>query len=318
MSESQQAPETERRQLLPLAAALVTVTLWASGFVGIRSAGRDLEPGPLALLRLLVGSAALGGLMLARREGLPPRRALPGIAICGVLWFGVYNVALNDAERRLDAGTAAMLVNVGPVLIALLAAALLREGLPRPLLVGCLVAFAGVAVIGFTGPHHGLRPSLGVGLCLLAACAYAVGVVAQKPALAYASPLQTTWLACTIGAGLCLPFASSLSHELASARATSIGWAVYLGTVPTAIGFITWAYALSRTTAGRMGATTYLVPPLAILMSWALLDQTPRTPALAGGALCLVGVGISRRRPREARSLPASGQLPPEAQPESG
>ena len=136
------------------------------------------------MLRLLVGSAALGALMLARREGLPARRALPGIAVCGVLWFGVYNVALNDAERRLDAGTAAMLVNVGPVLIALLAAALLREGLPRPLLLGCLVAFAGVAVIGFTGPHHGLRPSLGVGLCLLAACAYAVGVVAQKPALA--------------------------------------------------------------------------------------------------------------------------------------
>ena len=40
--------------------------------------------------------------------------ALPGIAVCGVLWFAAYSVALNAAERRLDAGTASMLVNVGP------------------------------------------------------------------------------------------------------------------------------------------------------------------------------------------------------------
>ena len=55
--------------------------------------------------------------------------------ICGVLWLGVYNVALNAAERRVDAGTAAMLVNVGPILIAILAGTLLHgEGFPRP---GC-------------------------------------------------------------------------------------------------------------------------------------------------------------------------------------
>ena len=45
----------------------------------------------------------------------------------GVLWFGVYNVALNEGERRVDAGTAAMLIQVSPVLIALLAALFLGE-----------------------------------------------------------------------------------------------------------------------------------------------------------------------------------------------
>lgn len=303
---------SRHQQLLPVAAALLTVSLWSSAFVGIRSAGRDLEPGPLALLRLLVGSAALGGLMLLRREGLPSRRALPGIAVCGVLWFGVYNVSLNDAERRLDAGTAAMLVNIGPVLIALLAAALLREGLPRQLVAGCLVSFTGVAVIGVASSHHGLRPGLGTILCLLAACSYAIAVIAQKPALAFASPLQVTWLACTLGAVVCLPFVPSLAHELTTARPTSIGWAVYLGTAPTATGFITWAYALSRTTAGRMGATTYLVPPLAILLSWALLGETPQAIALGGGALCLVGVAISRRR-----TVAAPGRVATEAHVES-
>jgi drug/metabolite transporter (DMT)-like permease len=40
-------------------------------------------------------------------------------------------VALNGGERDVDAGTAAMLVNIGPILIALLGGWLLREGFPR-------------------------------------------------------------------------------------------------------------------------------------------------------------------------------------------
>ena len=45
---------------LALGAALVTIVLWASAFVGIRAASVDLSAGALALGRLLVGSIALG------------------------------------------------------------------------------------------------------------------------------------------------------------------------------------------------------------------------------------------------------------------
>jgi drug/metabolite transporter (DMT)-like permease len=285
----------ERERYLALGAALLTVTLWASAFVGIRSAGRDLSPGALALGRLLVGSTALGLLVLARRERLPARRDLTGIALCGLLWFALYSVVLNEAERTVDAGTAAMLVNVGPILIAVLAGAVLREGFPRTLLAGCAIAFAGAVVIGIATADHGIAPSWGAVLCLVAALAYAGGVVAQKPLLARVSPLQVTWLACTTGALACLPFSVSLWHEAGDAGASALAWTVYLGTVPTAIGFIAWAYALSRTTAGRMGSTTYLVTPIAIVLGWLVLGEAPPTLAFLGGALCLVGVAVARR-----------------------
>jgi drug/metabolite transporter (DMT)-like permease len=274
---------------------LLTVTHWASAFVGIRSAGRDLSPGVLALGRLLVGSVALGALVLFRREGLPARRDLPGIALCGVLWFALYSVALNEAERSVDAGTAAMLVNVGPILIAVLAGVILREGFPRNLVAGCAIAFAGATVIGIATSKHGLEPSWGAVLCLFAALAYAGGVVTQKPLLARVSPLQMTWLACTAGAFACLPFAGALWNDAADARGAAIAWTVYLGIVPTGIGFIAWAYALSRTSAGRMGSTTYLVTPIAIVLGWLLLGETPAALAFAGGVLCLLGVAVARR-----------------------
>jgi len=239
---------------------------------------------------------------VARREPLPGRRELAGIALCGVLWFGLYNVVLNAGEKRIDAGTAAMLVNVGPILIAIFAGFLLNEGFPSRLFAGCLVSFAGAVVIGIATSRHGLHETLGALLCIVAAFGYAGGVVAQKPVLRHASPLSVTWLACTIGAISCLPYAGSLVHGVAHARGSSIAWMVYLGVAPTAIGFVTWAYALARTTAGRMGSTTYLVPPLALLFGWAFLGEVPPLLVLPGGALCLAGVGVARTGGRRARA----------------
>jgi drug/metabolite transporter (DMT)-like permease len=284
-----------------LLAALVTVVLWASAFVGIRAAGEDLSPGALSLGRLAVGSFLLGALALSRGGRWPGRPELPLLLTCGVLWFGLYNPVLNEAEQRVDAGTAAMLVNVGPLLIALLAGFLLGEGFPRLLVVGCAVAFAGAVVIGVTTSERGVSAGWGSVLCVVAAALYAGGVIAQKPLLSRASALHITWLACLIGMVVCLPFAPQLFDELGTARSSSIAWMVYLGAFPTAVAFTTWAYALSRTTAGRMGATTYLVPPLAILLGWAMLGESPEALAFLGGALCLAGVVLARRPSLPAR-----------------
>lgn len=166
-----------------------------------------------------------------------------------------------------------------------------------------VVAFAGVAVIAVattSGSSHGSN-GLGVALCLVAAVAYAVGVISQKPLLADLPALQVTWLACTIGAVCCLPWAGSLVHQLGTVSAGSVCWMVYLGLFPTAVAFTTWAYALARTSAGRAGATTYLVPPMTVLLSWLLLGEVPPALAFVGGALCLCGVALTRRTPRSAR-----------------
>jgi len=285
-------------RIAALTAALTTVVLWASAFVGIRSAGKSLSPGPLTLGRLVVGVAALGLVALARREPLPRRVDLrpvwAGLLVCGVLWFGVYNVALNSAERRVDAGTAAMLVNVGPIVIAVLAGLFLGEGFPRRLFIGLAIAFAGVIVIG-AAVSSSEATEAGVVLCLAAAVSYAAAVVAQKRVLRRLAPLQTILLCCLIGAAVCLPFAPQLADELREADGGAIAWMVYLGLFPTALAFTTWAYALARTGAGRMGAITYLVPPLSVLLGWLLLEESPPPLALAGGAVCLLGVVVARR-----------------------
>ncbi|WP_435881361.1 DMT family transporter [Streptomyces bobili] len=304
MMNTARRPE-RRTELLAAGAASVTVVLWASAFVSIRSAGAAYSPGALALGRLLAGALTLGLICLVRREGVPPRSAWRGIAVSGVLWFGFYMVALNWGEQEVDAGTAALVVNIGPLLIALLGARFLGDRLPPRLLAGMAVSFAGAVTVGLSMSGGGGSSLLGVVLCLLAAVAYAGGVVAQKPALGRASALQVTTFGCLVGALMCLPFTGQLVADAADAPVTATLNMVYLGVFPTALAFTTWAYALARTTAGRMGATTYAVPSLVVLMSWLALGEVPGVLTLAGGALCLAGVAVSRSRAGARTAEPA-------------
>jgi len=291
-----------RRRVVPataVAAMTVTVLAWASAFVAIRAVGRGYEPGPLALGRLVLGTVALGLPLVARRRWVrPDRREWALLVVCGLAWFAVYNVVLNAAERLVDAGTTAMLVNIGPILIALLAGLVLGEGFPRSLLVGAAVAFAGAVLIGVATSRSAGADGVGALLCLVAAATYAVGVVSQKPVLRRLPALQVTWTACAIGTLACLPFTPALVAQTRSADAGTVAGLVYLGLVPTALAFTTWAYTLARMDAGRLGVTTYLVPPLAILAAWPLLGEVPPPLAVAGGVVCLAGVALSRRRNR--------------------
>ena len=286
---------------LPLAAVACTLVFWASAFVAIRHLGHDFSPGALSLGRLLVGSLCLAAVALSRGVPRPTGRELLTIAVIGVLWFGVYNVALNAGERKVDAGTAAMLIQVSPVLIALMAALFLSERFTVPLGLGLALAFGGVALIALaTSPDGsaGKGDVLGVLLCLVSAVAYSISLILQKPLMVRLPAVLVTWLACTVGAVSCLPFAGDLLTQARDAPASSTWWLVYLGIFPTAIAFTTYAFALKHMSASNLGVTTYLVPPITIVMGLVFLGETPPTMAYAGGVLALLGVALARRRPR--------------------
>jgi drug/metabolite transporter (DMT)-like permease len=286
----------------------VTVVLWASAFVGIRDAADSFSAGPLSLGRLAVAAVVLTVLAKPWKHRLPSGRPFLLLLLAGVSWFGAYNISLNAGERQVDAGTAALVVTVGPILIAVLAGVLLKEGFPKPLLIGVAVAASGVVLISLSTRDSSAvdtASTTGVVLCLIAAVTYAIGVLAQKPTLTTVTPVMSVWLMCIVGAIVCLPYLPSLVRELGDASTSDIVWLVYLGAFPTAIGFSTWSYALKRLSAGQVASATYLVPAIATLISWALLSEVPAPLAFVGGGLCLVGVAITRYRRRSAPAAAA-------------
>jgi drug/metabolite transporter (DMT)-like permease len=120
-----------------------------------------------------------------------------------------------------------MIINIGPLLIALFAGLLLREGFPRGLFSGSAIAFTG-CVIAVATTQNGTRSALGIALCLVAVLAYAAAAVVEKPVLARVSPFQVTWLGCVAGTIACLPFAPSLVTDAAKAGPAALGWTIYL------------------------------------------------------------------------------------------
>lgn len=293
------APATADRTpaWLPLAAVATTLVLWASAFVGIRHLGESVPPGALSLSRLLVMLLALLVLMKGRLPRLPTKREWPLVLVGGASWFGVYNLTLNESERRIDAGTAALIVQIGPILVALLATFFLGERLTKWLLIGMGVGFAGVVVIGRASSQGDNGDLVGVVLAVVAALTFAVGVLTQKKLLSAMKVLDMTFWYAVIGAVVCLPWAGETVSVLSDATADTWWWILYLGVFPSAIAFSTWTYALSHADAGKFAQSTFLVPFITTLMAWLLLDEVPPAMAVLGGLLCIVGVFVARRTP---------------------
>jgi drug/metabolite transporter (DMT)-like permease len=305
---------------LPLAAVAFTLVTWASAFVAIRHLGGTVPPGALSLGRLVVAVVVLALLVRAQdgfrgRFRVPARREWPFVVLGGVAWIAVYNVALNEAERRIDAGTAALLVQLGPIIVAVLAVFVFGDRLTPWLAVGLAVGFGGVVLIGRASSEGGRGDLVGVLLGVVAAVGFAVGVVTQKKLLGGGmTALDMTFWYYVVGMVACLPWTVQLVDVVGDASAADLWWIFYLGVFPSAIAFTTWAYALSQAEAGTFAMTTFLVPFLTALMAWLLLAEVPPAMAFVGGVLCIAGVLLSRRtgplRPRRPAGTP-----PPPATP---
>lgn len=279
-----------------LLAIIGTVIAWSSAFVVIRAVLPVFEPGELAFFRQLVAVPLLAVWMIGQKWLWPTAREWLLISVFGLTWFSTYIVALNIAEQTIDAGTASFIVNIGPLLIAVGAFLFLSEKLPPNLLAGALVALVGVGLIALGTSSSDHLDLVGVLWALVATITYAIGVLTQKPALTRLSSNQVTLLGAAIALIPLFWWAPEAFATVQTAPLDAIGGAIWLGAIPTALGFGLWGYALKRMPAGRLGVATYVVPPLVVVESALLLGEWPHLIAVAGGAVALVGVWWSRRR----------------------
>jgi drug/metabolite transporter (DMT)-like permease len=279
-----------------------TVVLWASAFPAIGVAVRQLGPAGLSVLRLFVASAALALVAPVLGVRRPRARDLPLIALCGLAGMAVYQWLLNTGERVVAPGTASLLVATAPVYSALLATVFLGERQSGRRWAGTAIALAGSAVIAAS---HGLSFGAGALLVLAAAIAQAIYHTAQKPLLGRYTSVEVTAYAMWAGTIFIAPWTPAMLHALPRASAEGIGAAVFLGVAPSAAGFVLWAYAAARMDVSRVTSSLYLVPAVAIVISYLWLGQVPGLIEMGGGAVAMAGVVLANTRPRGR--APASG-----------
>ncbi|WP_064696714.1 DMT family transporter [Rhizobium aegyptiacum] len=301
MSMAASAPVSAKQQsgfdLIAFAAIVVTILFWASSFVVIRICLGPLTPIELATARY-VAAGVLALVYLAIYRPMPEKRDFLRLSVAAVLFIAAYAVLLNTGEQTVAAGPASFIINTMPVFTALIATFALGERFGRWGWAGTAVSFGGVALIAVAS-NGGFELDPNAMLILGAALCSAIASVLQKPLLARLPALAVTAWILLIGSVPLFPAVPATIRALAAAPA-EVNWGVaYLVIFPTAIGYLTWAIALKRLTAARASNFLYGVPPVATLIGFVWLGETPTALGAIGGVMAILGVlvvNVMRKR----------------------
>lgn len=273
--------------------AFLCVLSWASAFVFIRIGLKGYDPGSLSLLRLLVASLGMWILFLGTsHRHKPSLRDLLVIACFGILGFGVYALALNYGEQTVSAGVAAFLISQAPVVLIVLGMIFLKERLSLKAGVGVLISMAGVGLIAWARDDHepaALRDLLCILAALFCSAIYSVG---YKRLLRRFHPIELTAYGMWAATLFLLFYLPELRVHLFQADWKTTLAVIYLGIVPSVLGYVSWSYVLHDLSSIQAAVCLYAMPLFSVLMGFALIGESPHWLALVGGLVALLGAAI--------------------------
>jgi len=298
------------RRVLPWLALATTWIVWGSTYMAIRIVVRWLPPFAAASLRFsaagsVMGLAALG---FDRRHGWPTRRQWLDYAVIGCLLLGLGNAVVMWSEQRLPSGLVALVVASVPLWITLIDG--LRPGGEAWTLrvwLGALLGFLGVTLIA--QPGASLDPGQAGGILALqgAALAWSLGALYSQ-SITRKLPLCSAAAIEMLAGGLLLVVESKVAGEDVArfAVAPREAWLalLYLAVFGSLVGFTAFAYCLNELPASTVGTYAYVNPVVAVTLGALLLGESLSAHLLGGGALILLAVILTTRRPRPR---PASG-----------
>jgi len=280
------------------------VLLWSTGFIGAKLGMPYATPLAFLAVRYVFAFLLLAAWALLRRDAWPRGwRVYLDLAVVGTLLHAIYLGGVFVAiDRGLEAGTAALIVCLQPVLVAALAGVLLGERVRGLQWAGLVLGIAGVALVVYRKAGLTEEGLSAVGFCVVSLLAITAAVLYQKRRLT-AVPLvagnAVQFFFAAIAGGLLL---------LALEPNPELDWAW-----PLVVALVWLIVALSVGATGlfllmvRMGAASrvsslfFMVPPCAALMAWAFFGETLGLLELIGMAVAALGVAlVNRPAPRRS------------------
>jgi drug/metabolite transporter (DMT)-like permease len=270
----------------------LTIVLWASAFVGIRAALVDYSPYHLAIVRYGIASLVLVPIAIIKRIRFPRLSDIPHFFLLGALGFTIYNFALNIGEQTVSAASACFIINMIPIMTAIISFFFLGERIRPAGWMGMLWSLAGIGLIAFGEGKSGISFEAGSLFILIAAVSSSLYFVGQKPLLERYTSLEVVCYVIWLGTLAMLPGVSGVGHTLASASPASTLSVVYLGVFPAVVAYFCWSYVLARMPASRAATFLYIVPLVTIVIGFLWLNEIPTMTSLLGGIIVISGVFI--------------------------
>jgi drug/metabolite transporter (DMT)-like permease len=280
--------------------------IWSASFLFIAEALQAIGPYGLTFARILVGFGLLGLLPAARRP--VARTDWARVALLGVIWLAFPLTMFPLAEQRVSSALTGMLNGANPLFTAVVAAAMTRRLPSRRVGAGLAVGLLGVALVALPSLDEGRSSVTGVLLILAALTGYGFAINVTQPLQQRYGALPVLWRAQAVALVLTAPLGLP---ELVAARwtAPALLSLLLLGALGTGVAYVLLAIAAGRLGTTRASATTFLIPPVALLLGVAVRGEQVALLSVVGGAVCVAGAWVMRRAqtlaPRSA--LPAVG-----------
>jgi len=277
---------------------LIVSVLWAFSF-GLVKKLAGIDPIVIAALRLLFSVAVFLPFFRASRLGA---RRLAALAVIGAVQFGAVYILYLSAYAHLHAYEIAMFTITTPIFVALLDAVAERRLRTRFLGAAALsVAGAGVLLWKATG-DSGIMT--GVLLVQLSNLCFACGQVAwrrERKRLPAASSDASVFAVMYAGALALTIVVSAVMTDWHRVSPTGQEWLiiVYLGVIPSGLGFFLWNVGATRVNAGVLAALNNAKVPLGVAVSLLFFgEKADLGRLLAGGGVMALGVWLALARPQ--------------------
>jgi drug/metabolite transporter (DMT)-like permease len=207
-------------------------------------------------------------------------------------YFGLFYLAID----RVSPATVALIVCLQPVLVALLAPAMVGEQVPLARWAGLALGLLGAAVVILARTEEGGTDALGIALAV-------VGLLAITVATLYENRFGTEvhaisanlvqYVVALVATAIPAVLLESLRVEWTGELFISLTYLVFANSLLAITLLLTM---VRRGTASQVSALFFLVPPLAALIAWAVLGEELPALAWVGMVLAAVGVGVATRR----------------------
>ena len=286
------------------------VLIWSSTWVGIKIGLEDTPALLGAGVRFALAGVVL--LLVAALQRRPLRTDWPLAAVLALAPFAFAYGLVYWGEQYVPSGLAAVLFGVLPLYTALIGAVLLPdEPLRAPLLIGVLIAIAGLALAFLESVELGAAEKAAIGATALAVSPLgaAVGGIAQKLRAAELDAVVLNGWA-MLGGGLLLLVVSALGEDWGEFAwtAESVGAILYLALFGSAIAFVALTVLLREISAMAVAFLAMLLPFGALIFGATLYDESITARALGGAVLVAAGLFVaqsSRRRRAAEAPVPA-------------
>ncbi|MBI2675085.1 MAG: DMT family transporter [Candidatus Aenigmarchaeota archaeon] len=292
----------EKERLFPYILLIITCLLWGLAWAVGRLLAVQLPPISTAVIRYTIVVLLFFMILKSREKSISiPKEWLKPFFLMGLFSVALYQAFFLFGVKYTAASDASLVIGVGPVLIAFMAALFLKEKLTKEKVLGLILGFSGIAIISYFSPNISVENRfLGDLLVFGGALVYAIYTIllrdfqiknrGRNPS----SLLIIAWVS-FLGWLIMVPFA--FLEQPWNYTWTSDAWLeiAYLAIFSTVIAYWLYVEAVSRIGAGNSAIFLNLVPVFGVLSSAVILSEIISIWHLASFILVFAGVWIANR-----------------------